>query len=106
MQWHAIDTEYEVAPVPVPRLVSVAVAGPELNGLWHHNDPDAREAVRFTLARGWLGLMCPADIMAVWRRWPELEPEILDSYENDRVIDAGSCDKLICYASDEFAKQF
>lgn len=103
---HAIDTEYEVAPVPVPRLVCVSIAGPAGCGVYHQSDPNALEVVRFALRTGWIGHTVPADIMAVGRRWPELWPEILDAFDNDRVIDVGSCDKLIVYAEGAFEKKF
>jgi hypothetical protein len=100
---YAIDTEYTLtnASEPVGRLVCVSIAGPSGCGLFHANDPQAREICRLALAHGVAFANAPADITVIWRRWPDLLPEIIDAYENDRVVDVLTSEKLIDIAEGE-----
>ncbi|MBK6920532.1 MAG: hypothetical protein IPH07_24240 [Deltaproteobacteria bacterium] len=94
---HAIDTETTpfTGDQPVPRLVCVSVAGPSGCGVYHVDDPVAREMLRYVLATGAVFANAPFDVSVIWRQWPDLLPEIWAAYDGDRICDVLVREKLI-----------
>ena len=92
----AIDTETTLSTdaEPVPRLVSVAIAwsdGCEL--LLPH--VSTTSPVRRALREGCILANAPFDVHVLLRQWPDLLPDILDAYWNDRIFDVLTREKLI-----------
>lgn len=103
---HALDCEWAVEPTPIPRLVSVAIAGPSGCHLLHHNDSATPSIVRDVLRGGVIGANIPSDLFAMARRWPDLIDDILAAYERDGVWDVLTLDKFLVYAAGDFEKKF
>lgn len=94
----AIDTETCLidAEEPVPNLVSVAIASDTTQELWgsHESGLEARLENAF-LTEECVFFNAPFDILTIIRRFPALEPVILQAYKDSRIVDAMTCEKLI-----------
>lgn len=93
----ALDTETTISTdaEPVPRLVSVALAGEGWSKLYPYSDPACYPDVFEAFREGCILANAPFDVHVLLRQWPDLLPDILDAYWNDRIFDVLTREKLI-----------
>lgn len=98
----ALDTETTLSTdtEPVPRLVSVAVCNDDYGPILHTVESErarhyARQQCVAAFRSGCILANAPFDVHVLLRQWPELLPDILDAYWNDRIYDVLTREKLI-----------
>lgn len=93
----ALDTETTISTdaEPVPRLVSVALARENASRIMLPHEPLTRRAVQDAFEQGCILANAPFDVHVLLRQWPDLLPDILDAYWNDRIYDVLTREKLI-----------
>lgn len=97
MRWIALDTETALANnrEPVPRLVSVAIANDEGEGLYAAHEPRLLEILRAVWSGGVVLANGPFDAFVLARAFPELWPMIVQAWLESRAWDVLTGEKLV-----------